>query len=433
MSAPAEIPGFYYDAVKGRYFRLLPNHAAPTSSFYSASSVKKQQEEAQRIEEKNQTNLRRLKLRRRSPLNHNPFLRCTLQRELGAVTPYELEEAGRRVYALRLRKNRLWDAASVGGDIMAFACGEAEVGGERPVVLGTAAGHIVFAPATRQDGVVRCDRARVQSVHHFTSEITSMCISQQRMLMATCLGGTASPAVYRTKLPDPGSETSFISGQYLTFSRPIRSIWTSAASATNGDTAVGTNVGVICIRGPPHDRESHQFVTNSDVFAIEFLPHEPFGLVCGSRDGAMRLFDVRIRQREGVGGVMVVNHSTPVTHIRALNDVSMMVKGLTGCALYDLRYPHPPSPSKGFSERTTPVRIYGNKRTVEGLGFDVSVEKGLVVDAGDVGGARIFSAISGEDMGEIGLKGAEGNIRALKFVGDNLVAAEGGCLEWYEM
>lgn len=27
------------------------------------------------------------------------------------------------------------------------------------------------APATREDGVMRCDRARVQSVHHFTSEV----------------------------------------------------------------------------------------------------------------------------------------------------------------------------------------------------------------------------------------------------------------------
>ncbi|KAH0610794.1 uncharacterized protein H6S33_011221 [Morchella sextelata] len=433
MSAPAEIPGFYYDAVKGRYFRLLPNHAAPTASFYSPSSVQKQQEEAQRIEEQNQTNLRRLKLRRKCPLSYSPFLRCTLQRELGAVTPFELEEAGRRVYALGLKKNRLWDAASVGGEIMAFACEDAEVGRERAVVIGTVAGHIVSAPATREDGVMRCDRARVQSVHHFTSEITSVCISKQRMLMATCLGGTSSPAIYRTSLPDSGSESSFTSGQYLTFSRPTRSMWTSTSSPHNGDMAVGTNVGVICIRGPPHDRESHQFATNSDVFAVEFLPNEPFGFVCGSRDGAMRLFDIRIRQREGVGGTMVVSHNTPITHIRALNDVSMMVKGLMGCALYDLRYPHPPSPSKGFAERTTPVKVYGNKRTVEGMGFDVSMDKGIVADAGDVDGARIFSAISGEDMGELGLKGTEGNIRALKFVGDNLVVAEGGCLEWYEM
>lgn len=32
---------------------------------------------------------------------------------------------------------------------------------------------------------------------------------------ATCLGGTSSPAVYRTSLPDPGSESSFTSGIYV--------------------------------------------------------------------------------------------------------------------------------------------------------------------------------------------------------------------------
>lgn len=34
--------------------------------------------------------------------------------------------------------------ASVGGEIMAFACEDAEVGKERTVVIGTVAGHIVY-------------------------------------------------------------------------------------------------------------------------------------------------------------------------------------------------------------------------------------------------------------------------------------------------
>lgn len=37
------------------------------------------------------------------------------------------------------------------------------------------------APATREDGVMRCDRARVQSLHHFTSEVWNINILVESM------------------------------------------------------------------------------------------------------------------------------------------------------------------------------------------------------------------------------------------------------------
>lgn len=36
------LPGFYFDVVKNRYFKITPNHLAPEGSKYSADAVKRQ-------------------------------------------------------------------------------------------------------------------------------------------------------------------------------------------------------------------------------------------------------------------------------------------------------------------------------------------------------------------------------------------------------
>lgn len=48
MAAPREIPGFYYDAEKGKYFRIQADHRAPTGSAYSRSAVKAEKESVDR-------------------------------------------------------------------------------------------------------------------------------------------------------------------------------------------------------------------------------------------------------------------------------------------------------------------------------------------------------------------------------------------------
>ncbi|KAI9798463.1 MAG: hypothetical protein M1825_005343 [Sarcosagium campestre] len=37
---PQDIPGFYYDESKKKYFKILPHHAAPAGAAYSSSTVR---------------------------------------------------------------------------------------------------------------------------------------------------------------------------------------------------------------------------------------------------------------------------------------------------------------------------------------------------------------------------------------------------------
>lgn len=43
---PTPLPGFHYDTTKRKYFKIQPNHIAPTNSSYSTSSVKKAAEDS---------------------------------------------------------------------------------------------------------------------------------------------------------------------------------------------------------------------------------------------------------------------------------------------------------------------------------------------------------------------------------------------------
>lgn len=42
----ARFPGFYFDAAKGKYFKILPNHVAPGGSKYSQQSINKENDNA---------------------------------------------------------------------------------------------------------------------------------------------------------------------------------------------------------------------------------------------------------------------------------------------------------------------------------------------------------------------------------------------------
>lgn len=50
MSTPRELPGFYYDAERGRYFRIQPDHRAPQGAAHSRSAVNASRQAAQQAD-----------------------------------------------------------------------------------------------------------------------------------------------------------------------------------------------------------------------------------------------------------------------------------------------------------------------------------------------------------------------------------------------
>ena len=114
----------------------------------------------------------------------------------------------------------------------------------------------------------------------------------------------------------------------------------------------------------------------------------------------MRLFDVRTPLKQK--GEIVVRHGGTVSHIRALSSASVIVNGLSRCAAYDLRYPHPRSPSASFAQATRAVRVYdravGKREFMIGHGFDVDHAGEVMVRADCECWIRMFSVVTGEEL-----------------------------------
>ena len=96
-----------------------------------------------------------------------------------------------------------------------------------------------------------------------------------------------------------------------------------------------------------------------------------------------------------------LRHPSAVTHVRKINDHLVLVNGLrSSVMLYDLRFPHPPSPSRMFPCPTSPCMVYeghDNEYRTR-LGFDVDLEMGLVAAARDDGGVSVWGLHGGEKI-----------------------------------
>jgi len=216
------------------------------------------------------------------------------------------------------------------------------------------------------------------------------------------MGDHHCPGIYLTTLSNP-STPHFGIGLQHSFLRHthIRSVWTSAASPSPmGDLLIGTSASAVHILPHPYQIQKTDYRIKSDVFAVEFLPTDPYPFLCGSRDGDMRLFDVRVNSTTRPD--IIVRHGGTITHIRALSAQSILVNGLQRCATYDLRFPHPRSPSSGFAHATRAARVYGKvvgkDASMIGLGFDVDADRGVMAVADQEGWVAMWSLETGEKL-----------------------------------
>ena len=281
------------------------------------------------------------------------------------------------------------------------------------------------------------DIPHIAPLIHATSSTTSLSLSSQRILLGTFLGDRLSPTVYLTSLASRGAP-----GLQHTFPRSsaIRSIWTSSATpAASGELLLGTSTAAVLLRPHNHALQTTEFRIKSDVFATAFLRETPHPFLAGSRDGDMRLFDVRASAN--VRPDIVIRHGGTITHIRQLGETGVVVNGLARCASYDLRYPHPASPSAGFARATAAGAVWEGVvaagASVVGLGFDVCEERGVMVAADQECGVKMWSLGTGERVRGAWDRRWEVPCRGLWFEGgagktERLWAAEGGKMVCFE-
>ncbi|KAF8430039.1 hypothetical protein EV426DRAFT_713045 [Tirmania nivea] len=453
MDAP-ELPGFYYDPERHKYFRILPNHLAPrNSSFYTRNTVADLKASEQ---SKAQAALATSIAAARAHRHHraNPFLRATLFRELGtAGNPEQVCETVRETYARSLcrRKSLIpgmgaekglrcfdvmpgmrgtveeregWGELEEGGNSWGDASttgpgGEGEGMESLILAVGGANGKVLFSRYFVDQNcgeLLRGDYSGVGlNMVPVSETITSITFSAEGKICTTTLGGYNPPCAALFQLPT----TSHLNHNSVEFIvPPARSIWCSttnlpppptssrspftephpSSSSPAATFALGTSSGITLIMPAQFGYVNTSYPVPSDVFALAYLPTTTSSsffsssssrtasassttLLSASRDGGIRIHPPTTSPQNTTP---IIHHGSLLTHLHPhpTSPHLLLAKGPQKTALYDLRFPHPASPSMSFKNPTRTVLTYEDLLDPSGYqvdeGWDVSSDGGLM-------------------------------------------------------
>ncbi|KAJ9192478.1 hypothetical protein DTO027B5_5498 [Paecilomyces variotii] len=418
-----DIPGFYYDAEKNKYFKIQANHVAPSGSQYSERAIKQR-----RLDEKKRKKdifrARRVateRIKRSSSLGH-PLI--GVEREVNAEPRSRgimFEQQG-RAYVSQVRRRelhkfwsirdtpeyQLWflQRSSRSGLMVAGSL----IGGESVI-------SICFPESHRETWTYNNSLER--PLYREPYRLSSISLSHTGFLLATMDSGPRGDSILATRrLPNPEDrEDMYIWPSGLT--HPTRmpgssSLWCSSPCPT-GDIplfAVGTSDGLHTLEGigygwslspkpfpspentpldaiPPRPKHSH-----ASVMSVEWLTSEV--IVSGLRDSSIFFHDLRSR-----GTVTRLQHNRSVAKIRKVDEYRLVVSGRQSLQIYDIRYPANglqtrPKPTSHRHSSTKPYITFPEYSSETICDFDVSPDLGLLAAVIEDHKPELFSLRTGQ-------------------------------------
>ncbi|KAF2464628.1 uncharacterized protein BDR25DRAFT_296593 [Lindgomyces ingoldianus] len=434
-----EIPGFYFDEDKKKYFRITTGHTG-TTTVYTADKLKSKEKHKCRATAKADKQKQAQKETIRS---HNTFLpylaRSCLAREIGArpQRSYYAQHAWSAAVASGFQPvvlapeslPRYWDIDPV-TNCLYVAC---EDGSVRHARLMTAAQRRNQPQHKRAPSIQYENFKLAQMLSRLTSQISSLnYVPTSGTLVVTTLGGDRPPIVH---LSDPGRDSPGVAEQFTP--RNISTIWTSAPrpSFSISDNSVPENALEYVAAGASQSlmlftrrslgtwTPSTPLKLSTDIQALTWL--SPNVLALGCRDTAIHIYDLRSR-----GSSHILTHTSPISCLRPADDFTRLVcSGLNDTLmLYDMRMPaalckttrtsFPPPNGRQVNikrKRKRPIALdplrtnphtpsqpvlqfpYANVDDPE-LGFDVHARLGLVAGVDEDGRMIIWSLRTGEEL-----------------------------------
>ncbi|RUS27621.1 hypothetical protein BC938DRAFT_482989, partial [Jimgerdemannia flammicorona] len=350
---PMEIPGFYYDPDKKRYFKILPNARLGSDHPHSADSVKA------KLMEQNM-----------SPLGDtDKTLRC-----VGAIdSPLAEQQITDMQVRARVRR----------ADQFIQRLGKLRVGK-------TAVGDFgIYNENTLCARSEMLDAARMlatQTMDHGDALLGNPNFPAALIVLRVDLHNDPSPGDMRRIDWFTGQASEHVQ---FDFSRSNATFWAcDVARVSGGRIIIGSTEEVIHISDLA--RVEH-YQTQSDVFAVRIDREQPSTFYAGCRDGLLRLFDVRAPRYEnkphrgvGPGGM---RHASTVTNVESLSGVGVLACAMDGSVsilcVWDVRAPtvgretwasHGGGSGVVGGKETRPiVELTGHKNEyTRGLGFAVS-------------------------------------------------------------
>ncbi|KAI8583098.1 hypothetical protein K450DRAFT_224207 [Umbelopsis ramanniana AG] len=148
-----------------------------------------------------------------------------------------------------------------------------------------------------------------------------------------------------------------------------------------------------------HGKPTTSYFTNSAVLTAQIDPVQPNVFLGGCRDGRIKLFDARVDRRKIDArrghSPYIIQHKSPITHLRKIGSSFHIVAAAMDGSLqvWDMRGHQTTSSHTSYHQRQWPVlRFNGHKNQhTRSLGFDVIDDANVVAVAGDDHTIRLWS------------------------------------------
>ncbi|KAL1642257.1 hypothetical protein SLS58_005597 [Diplodia intermedia] len=427
---PPDLPGFYYDRERKRYFKIQPGHKLPTGAKYSTDAVKREQAETnkRKREEEHEARVRTQTVKRSIVLPHAGAWNLKLEAYgLRADPSAHAKALASGFEASTFVDPRVQWAAETSRNI-AVRCFDYDAD-TRTLITGVEDEHNMLLSTFVDPNL--SSRRIVPKWHQrdfqvMTSTISSVHITPHRRVVVTTRGSGSAAEIQISSLRQPESvlDRVYMDSTITLMPYAHTTIFTSApnpfpsgpeiiAVGTLGSGWSGTSAFEKGSKNRPDAALSMEWLT-------------PHSLSVGFRSGDIVLYDSRSR-----GYKARLKHLSSAIGIkRGEHESQLVVAGLKSTlCLYDLRMIKD-------HKSTRPVfrfKDYENAYT-EASGFDVHQQSGLVAASQDNGYVQLYSLKDGSKIRRLRAPGLYGSgydptartrVSCLRFV-EEVIGADRG-------
>jgi hypothetical protein len=350
---PADLPGYYFDASKNRYFKITANHIAQGSSSTSTAKYARQAVQAQQAVEQSEQREKLFKASKdavtvkRSKLFFHPLL--NFESQLGN----RKKSAGgvvKEFYAASLNSRPAFGPNPIRGQNgSGQLCGKFSVEEETGLLITVANGGRpnepdsiwLFQPVEDSEflyprGHTVPNFSGITTVDHILSlgqDGVNVWAHRRFSLLNGQTQSQSTLSVTRHSLPDHDGTVNEEVGVEFRLSEAVMDL----ATGPNHDAFAAADATGVTIRWPDVgiSQKVPQAHGPSESAAVWFKDNNV--LLHGARNGQLRMADLRFIPRPGFSDLRV-QHDSAISHIRTVGPHQVLVHGLKSTSLYDLRW-----------------------------------------------------------------------------------------------
>ncbi|CAG8545285.1 33303_t:CDS:10, partial [Gigaspora margarita] len=382
-----EIPGFYYDQERDRYFKIMPGHHFGTNT--SGVEVKKQPDSNVSTSTKPRISTCSSLLNERE---FNPFKTIQrLHRDWREIFVKSLRYVGtiQQTIPFSLSHRITNFQIHPTSNELYFGNTDGMVGLLKFQASSKACTEIFSKPFAYCNSEI-CILKESNGKFVLNSQITSIRIIGESLIIYTSLGNHLCSGILRIEHLPEVTDFDMVHGatKYI-----------SILSNYSVPGARFTNVK-----------------TNSDVFALDNDRYLPSAIFAGCRDGRLLLFDIRCNPKQSSphGDGPRIKQSSPICNLKQVSGWYVLGDGMDGSlSLWDIRNQRR---NQNTEESTLPVlKYYGHvNSTKHQTGFAVNSCNSIVAIAGQDNFVRFFSINTG-DVVRMPIGPFEDRVSAIQF------------------